>query len=94
MSISRQRATELAAELRVDLTKVGGIEWWEYGVTTERDNLKLSIDAGVVAAMSGVDLDRAGAVIALEKLKRWPDWYPRLKACEDKAIKHWRHMKG
>lgn len=91
--VSTQRATELAAKLRLNLQKVGGIEWWQFALQSERDQLELvfSVDRAL-AVPAGVDLTEIAARVALAKLKKWPDWYERLKQTEDRAIRHWRNM--
>lgn len=89
--VTVQRATELAAQLRVNLSKVGGIEWWQFGVQHERDKLQSFIDVGLKVDGS-VDLNLLAAKMAVRELQRWPDWYERLKGTEDRAIKYWRNI--
>ncbi len=89
--VTVQRATELAAQLRINLTKVGGMERWQFGVQHERDKLQLFISLGMKVD-AGVDLDVMAAKAALHELQRWPDWYERIKSAEDRAIKYWRNI--
>ena len=93
--LTEARARELATHFSIDLSLVGGIEWWVYGVETEMANLHFAL----TAASSGLHLDSAtpldelAARVAIRKLQLYRDWYQRLKRTEDAAIKYWRQMK-
>lgn len=86
--VTVQRATELAAQLRINLRKVD-FEWWHFGVQHERDKLQAFVDAGLKVE-AGADLTLIAAKVAVRELQRWPDWYKRVKGAEDRAINYWR----
>ncbi len=89
--MDEKRAEELARVLRVDLTVVPP-EWWRYGVQTELEALSLLLSTGAVTLTGTVPKDEVAARYAIEKLKRYPDWYQRLRKCEDGALRYWRQM--
>lgn len=89
--VDEKKAHELAKRVRLN-TEAVPLRWWQYGVQTEADAISLMLATGKVLLAKGVSVEDAAAAYALEKLKRYPDWYERVKRCEDQAIRAWRRM--
>lgn len=91
-SVSKKRAQSLAADLGVDVNKVGGVEWWQYAVNSELAPLVMLSHHSQVNARYDIEIDEVAALLAASKLQQYPDWYERLKKVEDDAIRYWRNM--
>lgn len=91
-SVSQKRAQALADNLGVVVEKVGGLEWWQYGINSELAPLVMLSHHTQVGAHYDISLEEVAALMAATKLAQYPDWYERLKKVEDDAIRYWRNM--
>lgn len=90
-SVDKKRAQQLADKHRIDLEAVGGLEWWKYAINAELETLEIYLRDGLQLAEDS-NAEEVATRAAIRKLTQYPDWYRRLKATEDAALRHWRKM--
>ena len=91
LSVDKKQAQHLADKNRIELEAVGGLEWWKYAINAELETLAFYLRDGL-ELQEGQQPEEVATRTAIRKLTQYPDWYRRLKATEDAALRHWRKM--